>query len=323
VPRRPLLPALLTLALAVPLAGCAATPPAPPAKSAPATSPTVSALPQLPPLPSRPAPASPLAVGVRELSLARSADRPLPTTVWYPARGDAGGGTQPGATPATGRFPLVVLSHGLTGEPAALAPVGIRWAAAGFIVAAPAYPHTRRGAARFDVADVLNQPADASYVISEVLALNDKAGDPLAGHVDRAAIAAAGHSAGGYTTTGMLSAQRDPRLRAAVVIAGALLGGAYTGPATPMLFVHGDADPTVAYQSGRAAYEAAPWPKAFLTLAGGDHSSYLAAGGTGFDQMVRATTEFLRWTLYRDPAALARLAGSAASASPWKWESRL
>jgi fermentation-respiration switch protein FrsA (DUF1100 family) len=327
VPRRPLLPALLTLALAVPLAGCEATPPAPPAKSAPATGaapgPGVSALPQLPPLLSHPAPASPLGVGVRELELARGADRPLPTTVWYPARGDAGGGTRPGATPATGRFPLVVLSHGLTGEPAALAAVGIRWAAAGFIVAAPAYPHTKRGAAQFDVADVLNQPADASYVISEVLALDGRAGDPLAGHVDRSAIAAAGHSAGGYTTTGMLSAQRDVRLRAAVVIAGALLGGAYTGPATPMLFVHGDADPTVAYQSGRAAYEAAPGPKAFLTLAGGDHSSYLAANGTGFDQMVRTSTDFLRWTLYRDPAALARLAGGAASVSPWKWESRL
>jgi fermentation-respiration switch protein FrsA (DUF1100 family) len=90
-----------------------------------------------------------------------------------------------------------------------------------------------------------------------------------------------------------------------------------------MLFIHGDADPTVSYQSGRAAYDAAPWPKAFLTLPGGDHGSYLAPKDTGFDQMVTASIDFLRATLYRDPTALARLAADAASGGPWKWESRL
>jgi fermentation-respiration switch protein FrsA (DUF1100 family) len=157
-----------------------------------------------------------------------------------------------------------------------------------------------------------------------VLALDDHDDDdPFAGHVDTAAVAATGHSAGGYTTTGMLSTQRDPRLRAAIVIAGALLSGAYTGPVTPVLFVHGDADPTVAYRGGQAAYEAVPWPKAFLTLLGGDHGRYLGAGAAGFDQMIRTTTDFLRWTLYGDAGAKDRLRGDGAVAGTSRWESTL
>jgi alpha-beta hydrolase superfamily lysophospholipase len=243
--------------------------------------------------------------------------------VWYPARGDAGGDARPDATPAAGRFPLVLLSHGLTGLPAALAPIGTRWAAAGFIVAAPAYPHTNHDTAHFDLGDVVNQPADASYVIGEVLALGGRDGDPLAGHIDAAAVAAAGHSAGAITTTGLLSAQRDARLRAAIVIAGALLGGAYSGPVTPVLFVHGDADPTVSYQGGHAAYDAVPWPKAFLTLLGADHGSYLAANAPGFDELIRTTTDFLRGTLYGDAAALRRLRDDGTSGAPSRWESTL
>lgn len=314
---RILLPGLVALALLVPVSGCEA-----PRRAGAAphlSSPAATASPNptgdaLPPLPARPAPAKPFAVGVRQLNLARGADRPLPTTVWYPAQGVAGGAARSGAAPAAGRFPLILLSHGLTGLPAYFAPVGTRWAAAGFVVAAPAYPHTRNGAPHFDVTDVVNQPADASYVITQVLAR-----DPA--HIDPVAIAAAGHSAGGYTTTGLLSSHRDARLRAAIVVAGALLGGSYTGPAVPALFVHGDADQTVPYENGRSAYDTLPWPKAFLTVEGGDHGKYLAAGNPGFDQLIATTTDFLRWTLYGDGAAKGRLSRDATAQGVTRWES--
>jgi predicted dienelactone hydrolase len=218
---------------------------------------------------------------------------------------------------------LILFSHGLSGLPAHLAAVGTRWAAAGFVVAAPAYPHTWRDAPHFDVLDVANQPADASYVISQLLLLDGQVGDPFAGHLDPAAIAAAGHSAGAYTTTGLLSSGRDPRLRAAIVIAGALLSGGYAGPAIPVLFVHGDADETVSYvNGGRTAYDSLPWPKAFLTLLGGDHGSYLGTGNAGFDQVITTTTDFLRWSLYGDAGAKGRLADDGTAPGTSRWESR-
>jgi dienelactone hydrolase len=289
-----------------------------------ATSATASESPSAPPavVQALQTPAQPFAVGSRQLALSRGSDRPLPTTLWYPATGTAvPAGVKAGAAPAVGRFPVVLLSHGLQSLPSDLAAFGVRWAAAGFVVAAPAFPHTHRGTGSFDVNDMVNQPADGSFVITQVLALDATAGDPLAGHLNSGEVAATGHSAGGYTTTGMLTDGRDGRLRAAIVLSGGQMGGAYTGSPAPVLFMHGDADPTVPYSSGRAAYNALSWPKAFQTLIGGDHNSYLFAGGRGFDQVAATTTDFLRRTLYGDTAAQGRLAADATAAGVSRWES--
>ncbi|MEU0765297.1 MFS transporter, partial [Streptomyces microflavus] len=89
------------LLLAAGLAGCstqtpdrAVAPPEPPKTSAPA-----------PRVPAGTAPAEAFAVGVRQLKLNRGGDRPLPVTLWYPARGAAGEAARRDATAATGRFP--------------------------------------------------------------------------------------------------------------------------------------------------------------------------------------------------------------------------
>lgn len=238
-------------------------------------------------------------VGVRRLVFNRG-PRPLPVVLWYPAQG---------GQVAPGRFPLVLFSHGLHSLPELHAPLATRWAAAGFVVAAPAYPHTKRRTPRFSRDDVRRQPADAWHVIGEVLRLDAVDGDPLAGHLHVDRIAAAGHSAGGYTTAGMFTAGHSPRLRAGIVIAaGALAGTTFGGPPATLLFVHGDADRTVPVTRGRAGYERVPWPsKAFLTLPGQGHGEYLRPDRPGFEEVVRTTTDFLRATLYDDAQARRRL----------------
>jgi fermentation-respiration switch protein FrsA (DUF1100 family) len=265
-----------------------ATPPASKA-AAPSVRPSVDSS----PAPTRgEAPSTTFAVKTRKLQLSRGKERPLPTTVWYPATGD-------------GPFPVIVFSHGLTAQPSDYADILARWARAGFVVAAAAYPHTSTGVADFDVIDLLNQPADASYVLTRVLALDGKAGDPLAGRLDRDHVAAAGHSGGGITTIGMLSGTRDARLTAAVVLAGRqVLPGAFTGSAIPVLFVHGERDKTVQYADGLAAYKAVPWPKAMLSLPDAGH---VVTSGADFDLVADATTDFWRWSLYGDSGAERRL----------------
>ncbi|MGI5214567.1 alpha/beta hydrolase family protein [Plantactinospora sp. CA-290183] len=261
------------------------------------------------------APSQRFAVGVRELKLARGGNRPLPTTVWYPATGTAGDAPKRSARAADGRFPVVVFSHGLTARPADYRPLLLPWAAAGFVVVAPAYPHTSRGAPSYQVLDVVNQPADASYVLDEVLRLDTRDGDPLRGHLDTDRVAAAGHSAGGVTTIGLFTVGRDERLDAGIVLAGTALGvgTAFGGPAAPQLFVHGRADNVVSYAAGRAAYDRVPWPKAMLTLPKGDHVGALLGNDDGaLDVVTGSTVEFLRWTLYGDPAAKRRLPDRAA-----------
>jgi fermentation-respiration switch protein FrsA (DUF1100 family) len=250
----------------------------------------------------RSAPRDPYEVGERTLRMNRGGDRPLAVTIWYPAAGD-------GPAPARGRFPVVVFSHGLGGAPDDYRALLTRWAAAGFVVVAPAYPHTSRGADHRQVLDVLNQPADASHVLTRVLALDGAAGDPLRGHLDTSRVGAAGHSAGAITTLGMFSFQRDERLDAGVVLAGNGLGvgSGVEGPAAPLLFVHGRRDQVVSYASGKAAYDAVPWPKALLTLPDAGHLGGLGARDAEFNVVASATVEFLRWSLYGDPAAKRRL----------------
>ncbi|WP_406105642.1 alpha/beta hydrolase family protein [Micromonospora globbae] len=307
--RRPA--ALLTAALlVVGLAGCSGKAQTAERATVPGT-PSVSATPA-PRATAGTAPRTRFAAGVRELELNRDGNRPLPVTIWYPAAGPAGGGPEREATAADGAFPVVMFSHGLDAEPDDYAILLTRWAAAGFVVAAPTFPHTSRGADG-NVLDVLNQPADVSYALTRVLALNDRAGDPLRGRLATDRVAAAGHSAGGVTTIGLFTAGRDERLDAGVVLAGTALGvgTAFAGTAAPQLFVHGELDEVVDYAAGRAAYDAVPWPKAMLSLTRGDHGRALLTDGDALRVVSDTTVEFLRWSLYGDAAAKRRIATEA------------
>ncbi|QDY10398.1 alpha/beta hydrolase [Micromonospora sp. HM134] len=255
-----------------------------------------------PPPPARHAPEQALPVAVRTVTVDPAGPRPLPVTLWYP--------TERGRV-APGRFPVVLHSHGLRSLPELHAALATRWAAAGFVVAAPTYPYTNRRAARFSRADVRNQPADGWRVIRHLVRLNARAGDPLAGHLDVGRFAATGHSAGGFTTAGMFTSGHPARLRSGVIIAGGGLAGAFAGPSAPLLFVHGTADPVVPLTVGRAGYQRASGPKAFLSVLGQGHGEYLTPGRPGFDQVLATVTDFLRWTLYDDREAGRRLRADA------------
>ncbi|GIF72720.1 hypothetical protein Asi02nite_22380 [Asanoa siamensis] len=247
-------------------------------------------------------------VGVRTLHLDRGPARPLPTTVWYPAApsptGQPGTGTVGRDKPfAPGRFPLVVFSHGLQSRPEDHVQLTTRWAAAGFVVIAPAYPHTKKNAPAYTRDDLVNQPADAWAVVTAVSGLDTEPGDLFAGHLDVADVVAAGHSGGAYTAAAMFKKGHSPRLKGAIVIAGARPRFEFGGPPAAMLFIHGDADPTVPYATGRAVYARVPWDKGFLTLHGLNHGSYLSPGNRGFNEVMTSTTDFLRWRLDGDKHA--------------------
>ncbi|MEU4238105.1 prolyl oligopeptidase family serine peptidase [Actinoplanes sp. NPDC026619] len=291
--RRTMLKAMVVTGATAAAAACsttqspAAQPAAQPAEGKPSSAPAV-----------KKAPTGTFKVETTKLSLSRGT-RALPTTIWRPTTG--------------GPFPLILFSHGLTATPSEYADLITTWAKAGFVVAAPAYPHTAGGVRDFNELDVLNQPADASYVITEVV-------KRLGNTIDADRIAAAGHSAGGVTTLGMFTGTRDARLRAAVVLAGRqLITTPLEGAATPILFVHGKRDDTVAYVDGRAVYNALTWPKAFLTVTRGNH----VASDTELPVIAATSTDFWRWSLYGDEAARSRLKSDATRGGLATFESRL
>ena len=229
------------------------------------------------------------------------AGRDLPTTLWYPTSGD-------------GPFPVVVLSHGFGAGPEAYLELAEAWATAGAVVAAPTFPLTSGGSAMVDT-DVTNQPADVSFVLDQVLALDDDADDDLAGRIDTAHVAVAGHSLGAITTLGLLnSCCADPRVDAAVVLAGdpRVFTAPAAEPGVPTLFVHGTADDVLPIAGGRAAYDAATGAKAFVQLPGATHSAPYDDPSDQYSATVRTvTTDFLRWTLGGDAQALADLRADA------------
>lgn len=222
--------------------------------------------------------------------------RDLPTTIGYPQDG--------------GDLPVVVFTHGLGAEPGSYEELLNEWARAGFLVVAPRYPLTSQGSAQvFD--DVRQQPADVSFVLTAVLALDDTAGDDLEGRIDGEHVATAGHSAGAITTLGLLGpCCTDERIDAAVILAGAPLyfGSAFAPPGVPTLFVHGTDDSVLPVGDARAVFGAYPGPAAFLELAGGTHSApFDDASDPAYPAVAAATTDFLRWSLTGEDTALDEL----------------
>ncbi|RZU50038.1 platelet-activating factor acetylhydrolase isoform II [Krasilnikovia cinnamomea] len=280
--------------------------------SAPATRSSPSPSPSTAAVPSAPSTAKAASSDIAPASAAAAAPasrEPCPATLpGAPATALPG---QPLATPAPGRFPLVLFSHGLAGTPERYAPAAATWAAAGFVVAVPAFPHTCAGAPRFRRSDIVHQPADARYVLKEIRRLDRRPDDPLYGRIDRDRVAAVGHSAGGYTTTGLFTAGHPRWLRAGVVIAGWRAPGAFAGRPAPMLFLQGDSDHVVPLAHGRAAFDAVPWPKSYVLIPRAHHAGYMLPGRYGWKQMNVIVTDFLRWALTHEEGTRWRLPASS------------
>ncbi len=227
--------------------------------------------------------------------------RTLRTTIWAP-EGD-------------GPFPIVLFSHGLGALPESFRPLFEDWVRDGFVVVGPTYPNTNGGGA-LDSQDLVNQPADASFVLDSVIEFASDSDHPLSGRLDPERVAAVGHSMGGMTTVGLASTCcADDRIDAGVVYAGDATGfrdDGFVRDTPPLLFIHGDADGVVSYQSGHDTYEDATGPKVFITLAGADHTGpFFDDRATHGAVVSAATLAFLRWTLRDDDGALEELRRAA------------
>ena len=162
--------------------------------------------------------------------------RPVTTYLWYPPPGDG-----------NGPWPLVIFGHGFATTPFRYRRLLGAWAAAGYLVAAPVFPLGNANAPGGpDENDIVNQPRDMSFVITQLLAASASSASPLHGLVERSQIAVAGQSDGAETAfaTAYERPWYDRLVRAAVVLSGAELGR-HVGlvlHTPPLLAVQGGAD---------------------------------------------------------------------------------
>jgi dipeptidyl aminopeptidase/acylaminoacyl peptidase len=241
-----------------------------------------------------------------------SAGRSLVTTVYYPAASGDGQVAAEGAPPATARgpLPLVLFSHGGGTTGTSYSNLLTRVASAGYVVAAPNYGG--------QTGDPTSRPADARFVISQVLTTSADPTHPLAGLVDSRRVAAMGHSMGGGITLGFVfnTCCLDDRVQAAVLLASArpaYPGEAFPPPGVPALVVHGDADTRAPYAEGRRLFEQMRSPKYLLTIHGGEHTPPFSGETQRADAriVVESIVAFLDRHLKGDPTALDRLAAAA------------
>ena len=153
------------------------------------------------------------------------------------------------------------------------------WASAGYVVAVVNFPRTdcQVGTAAYEP-DLVNQPADMSYVLSRLLALSAQPHQFFTGLLDRREVAAAGQSDGGDTVAALAANAccTDHRLAAVAVLSGAewppMPGRYFPDGAPPMMFVQGSADtinpPWTSVQLYTADRDSTRY---YLDLYGADH----------------------------------------------------
>ena len=200
-------------------------------------------------------------------------NRTFPTTIWYPED-------------ANGALPLIVHSHGIVSTRNELAYLMEHLASYGYVVAAADYPLTSGstpGGANAN--DVMNQPADVSFLIDSILTLaTDQA---FSGQIDESKIGLTGFSLGGLTT--ILSTYhprwRDPRIAASVAIAGpavAFTEAFYKNSTVPFLMISGTSDALI-----DTAYNATIIPERnagadLVIIDGGTHLGFVGAAEPAF-----------------------------------------
>jgi predicted dienelactone hydrolase len=218
--------------------------------------------------------------------------RTLPTEVWYPTTATSADAAPIEDAPlASGaRHPLVVNSPGLGDAGTGEAYVGIALASRGYVVASPTFPLTNTSFL-FDPAgpylqDVVNQPADVSFLIDQLTTAAAPA-DFLAGAIDTKRIGVSGLSLGGLNTLLVTyhPTLRDPRVKAAAAMAPAscyLAAPFYDVAKPPLLLLGGDEDLiTPLDTNARRTFMLSRSPRRLVTLAHATHTAFSGLIGEG------------------------------------------
>jgi len=242
----------------------------------------------------------------------RLGTRILPTLVRYPVVPPA---EITSGEVTRGPFSLVLFAPGYRQCRSSYASLLRAWASAGYVVAAIEFPRTNCHTVAPDEADLFNQPADISFVISRLTALSAMRAGPLSGLIDPDRIAVSGHSDGGDAAVAVAAGTccRDRRVRAALILSGAQwppLGGRYFPPGSPpVLFTQGSADTWNLPAASMQLYQAdRTGVRYYLDLLGSGHFTPYQ-GHAGPEPLVaRVTVDFLNAYLGDQPARIKAMA---------------
>ncbi len=228
--------------------------------------------------------------------------RTLETVVLYPTEDPDADGSDDSQPVAEGRFPLLVFSHGVTASGPVYAGIVDDIVTAGYVVALPTFPLTAGPTGWDNIDQTTNQPADVSFVISELLERSESGDDLLADRLSPHAVAVGGHSLGSITSVLFYNTCcLDDRVKAVVGLSGIMFPGpeptdTYSNAPSqvPLLLLHGTDDGTLAYEGGSLkTYQTLDGlPRALVTFPDVGHSDILVS-----PSMIPSVVAFLDLTL--------------------------
>jgi len=179
-------------------------------------------------------------------------------TAWFPARPGAGC-----------RFPLIVFSPGANSRPVGYTPLLSHLASQGFVVIGVLpMDQTARGDEAAERVD------DVTYLLDHLHAIAKRLAPGLPAQLDAKRIGVAGHSFGAFVAS--QEAISEPRIRAALVMAGPLRPGNAASTRVPVLAMTGSADTAVPSSLVRSYYDSLPAtiPHGYLQIQGATHGAY-------------------------------------------------
>jgi predicted dienelactone hydrolase len=218
------------------------------------------------------------------------------------------------AVPDHGRspYPLLLFSQGFDLGVPAYSALLVDWASAGYVVAAPTYPHTDPSdPVGLDENDIVNHPEDLRYVLTTVLNDSQQPSYVLSGLVDGSEIGVVGHSDGGDVSLAVAddACCRDSRVKAAAILSGAeadIFGRTYFASGTayvPVLVVQGSDDSINNPDCSTQIYDSAGSPKYYLDLFGAQHASPYVNAGSYQQAIAQVVTDFFDSQLMGQGAA--------------------
>jgi dienelactone hydrolase len=258
------------------------------------------------------------AVGQRWLTLTEPAHtgvtgrrlgpRRLLVSVFYPQ-------AAAGAAAARRRLPMLVFAPGFMQCGTRYRDMLRSWATAGYVVVTVNFPESdcKVGSAATE-SDLVNQPGDMSYVVTQLLARSAAATGFFGGLIDPDRIAVTGQSDGGDTVAALAANTccGDRRVRAIAVLSGAewpaMPGRYFTRRPAPMLFVQGSADTINPPGCSVVMYRADPArARYYLDLLGATHVQPYWGTNRYEKTVVRVTTAFFDRYLLGQAGGLAAM----------------
>jgi predicted dienelactone hydrolase len=251
-------------------------------------------------------------VGYRKASItykgSDQSERSRSILLWYPTSTAAKeynylgqiGYVAEGASVAAGKHPVILFSHGFLGMPDQSIFLTEGLARHGYIVAAIAHadgllqkrekpiPAPRFGDAKsWNEEKFRDRREDIVALLNHLIDESSKKDSAWHGHVDQAAIGAAGHSLGGYTTLGLIGGWQQPsekRIKAALALSPYTLPyhtqGHLQSVSVPVMFQGGTFDwgitPLIP-----PAYQKLVGPKYYLVLKNENHFGWTNLASLG------------------------------------------